>query len=156
MEVLPAEIAELTFEFLAELAQGAGAFFMAAADADVDAVLGRVDADAELAEHAAVELQLGLEGAFALHCFDDAAGEVAQGVADFRRQTGAATKPDEKWIFVIDQLNTHKSESLVRLVIELGGLEVNAEELVVKGKSGISLGLLRHPLKIRSNRATNA
>jgi hypothetical protein len=59
-----------------------------------------------------------------------------QDFADYIRMT-VATKPDEKWIFVIDQLNTHKSESLVRLVIELGGLEVNAEELGVKGKSGI-------------------
>jgi hypothetical protein len=27
-----------------------------------------------------------------------------------------ATDPEAKWIFVVDQLNTHKSESLVRLV----------------------------------------
>ncbi len=37
-------------------------------------------------------------------------------------------------VFVADQLNTHKSESLVRLVDELCGLE---EDLGVKGESGI-------------------
>lgn len=36
--------------------------------------------------------------------------------------------------FVVDQLNTHKSESLVRLVAKMCGLD---EELGVKGKSGI-------------------
>ena len=40
----------------------------------------------------------------------------------------------KEWIFIADQLNIHKSESLVRLVDELCGLE---EELGVKGKSGI-------------------
>lgn len=38
------------------------------------------------------------------------------------------------WIFVVDQLNTHKSEGLVRLVAEACGVE---EDLGVKGKSGI-------------------
>ena len=40
----------------------------------------------------------------------------------------------KEWVFVADQLNIHKSESLVRLVDELCGLE---KELGVKGKSGI-------------------
>ena len=40
----------------------------------------------------------------------------------------------KEWVFVADQLNIHKSESPVRLVDELCGLE---EELGVKGKSGI-------------------
>ena len=31
--------------------------------------------------------------------------------------------PDAPWIFVLDQLNTHKSEALVRLVAERCGIE---------------------------------
>jgi transposase len=43
--------------------------------------------------------------------------------------------PDEKvYHFVVDQLNTHKSESLVRYVAEYCGIEV---DLGVKGKEGI-------------------
>jgi transposase len=42
--------------------------------------------------------------------------------------------PDGEWIFIVDQLNTHKSESLVRLVAKRCGIEV---DLGVKGKSGI-------------------
>lgn len=42
--------------------------------------------------------------------------------------------PDAPWIFVLDQLNTHKSEALVRLVAERCGIE---DDLGVKGKSGI-------------------
>jgi hypothetical protein len=45
-----------------------------------------------------------------------------------------ATDPDGEWIFVTDQLNTHKSESLVRLVARLCEIDVH---LGVKGKSGI-------------------
>lgn len=44
------------------------------------------------------------------------------------------TDPDAGWVFVLDQLNTHKSESLVRLVAELCHIE---DDLGVKGKSGI-------------------
>ncbi|MFH1934545.1 MAG: IS630 family transposase [Pseudomonadota bacterium] len=44
------------------------------------------------------------------------------------------TDPEGKWIFVVDQLNTHKSESLVRLVAQRTGVK---EDLGVKGKSGI-------------------
>jgi hypothetical protein len=39
-----------------------------------------------------------------------------------------------KWIFVADNLNTHCSESLVRLVAELCGIE---DDFGVKGKSGV-------------------
>ena len=42
--------------------------------------------------------------------------------------------PDAEWVFILDQLNTHKSESLVRLVAELCQIE---DPLGVKGKSGI-------------------
>lgn len=45
-----------------------------------------------------------------------------------------AADPDAKWTFVLDQLNTHQSESLVRLVAQLGHLP---DDLGVKDKSGI-------------------
>ena len=45
-----------------------------------------------------------------------------------------ASEPKAGWIFIVDQLNTHKSETLVRLVAQHGGLET---ELGEKGKSGI-------------------
>jgi transposase len=44
------------------------------------------------------------------------------------------TDPDGEWIFVVDQLNTHMSESLVQLVVRRCGLD---DDLGVKGKSGI-------------------
>lgn len=44
------------------------------------------------------------------------------------------TDPDATWIFVVDQLNTHKSESLVRLVAARCGLD---EDLGIKGETGI-------------------
>ncbi len=44
------------------------------------------------------------------------------------------TEPSGKWIFICDQLNTHKSESLVKLVARLCGIK---DELGKKGKSGI-------------------
>lgn len=45
-----------------------------------------------------------------------------------------ATDPNANWTFVVDQLNTHQSESLVRLVADRCGIEV---DLGVKGKRGI-------------------
>jgi len=45
-----------------------------------------------------------------------------------------ASDPDAQWVFVADQLNTHQSESLVRLVAKHCGIE---EDLGVKGKSGL-------------------
>jgi putative transposase len=42
--------------------------------------------------------------------------------------------PEAPWIFVVDQLNTHKSEGLVRLVAQRCGIE---DDLGVKGKNGI-------------------
>ena len=44
------------------------------------------------------------------------------------------TAPDGTWVFVLDQLNTYKSESLVRLVAERCGIDDN---LGIKGKQGI-------------------
>ena len=43
------------------------------------------------------------------------------------------TDPEAPWLFVTDQLNTHQSETLVRLVAEQCGIQ---EELGIKGKSG--------------------
>ena len=47
------------------------------------------------------------------------------------------TNPAGKWIFIVDQLNTHKSEGLVELVIERCGLNIDEDTLGLKGKSGI-------------------
>ena len=54
-----------------------------------------------------------------------------------------STAPDSQWIFICDQLNTHKSEGLVRYIAKTLGIN---EELGVKGKSGI--------LKTMDTRAT--
>lgn len=56
--------------------------------------------------------------------------------ADFAahiRQT-VATDPGASWLFIADNLNTHQSETLVRLVAEHDGLTA---DLGVKGQSGI-------------------
>jgi transposase len=44
------------------------------------------------------------------------------------------TDPEAAWLFLTDQLNTHQSESLVRLVAERCGI---AADLGVKGQAGI-------------------
>lgn len=44
------------------------------------------------------------------------------------------TDPQGQWVFICDQLNTHKSETLVKLVAQLCGIQ---EELGKKRKSGI-------------------
>lgn len=44
------------------------------------------------------------------------------------------TDPEAPWVFVMDQLNTHKSESLVRLVAERCGIDA---DLGIKGEEGI-------------------
>ncbi len=49
------------------------------------------------------------------------------------------TNPKDIWIFIVDQLNTHKSESLVRLVAKHCALK---DDLGVKGKSGILLSMV--------------
>jgi transposase len=43
------------------------------------------------------------------------------------------TDPEAAWLFVTDQLNTHQSEMLVRLVAEQCGIQ---QDLGIKGKSG--------------------
>jgi len=50
------------------------------------------------------------------------------------------TDPDGEWIFVADRLNTHQSESLVRLVAERCDLDI---DLGVKGESGILQSMSR-------------
>jgi hypothetical protein len=50
------------------------------------------------------------------------------------QQTVSSDPSLTKWHFVVDQLNTHKSESLVRYVAAQSGLDC---DLGVKGKSGI-------------------
>jgi len=47
-----------------------------------------------------------------------------------------ATDPAGEWIFVMDNLNTHCSESLVKLVVDQCGLDVG-DQLGKKGDSGI-------------------
>lgn len=42
--------------------------------------------------------------------------------------------PEAVWLFITDQLNTHQSEALVRLVAERCGL---TDDLGVKGKTGV-------------------
>jgi len=44
------------------------------------------------------------------------------------------TDPDATWVFVVDQLNTHKSEGLVRFVAQRCEIDDN---LGIKGKTGI-------------------
>jgi putative transposase len=44
------------------------------------------------------------------------------------------TEPEAGWIFIVDQLNIHQSESLVRLIAERCGIET---DLGVKNKQGI-------------------
>jgi transposase len=45
-----------------------------------------------------------------------------------------STDPQGEWVFIVDQLNTHKSESLVHLVAKRCGIKT---DLGIKGKSGI-------------------
>ncbi len=56
--------------------------------------------------------------------------------ADFATHVAGtiATDPDAEWVFLTDQLNTHQSESLVRLVADRIGYP---DDLGVKDKAGI-------------------
>jgi hypothetical protein len=54
------------------------------------------------------------------------------------RQT-VATDPQAQWVFICDQLNTHKSAGLVHLVATLCGID---DDLGRKGKSGILQNLI--------------
>lgn len=75
--------------------------------------------------------------------FDVATGKAIQPTVgptrteeDFAAHIGRTidTDPEGIWIFVLDQLNTHKSEALVRLVAERCRI---ADDLGIKGKKGI-------------------
>ncbi len=74
--------------------------------------------------------------------FDVVTGQVMPSIGPTRTETdflnhiqkAVASDPQGTWIFVADQLNTHKSESLVKFVAEQCQIET---ELGVKGKSGI-------------------
>jgi len=48
-----------------------------------------------------------------------------------------ATDPDAAWVFVLDNLNTHQSETLVRLVLDRCDLALDPQTLGVKGDSGV-------------------
>ena len=56
--------------------------------------------------------------------------------ADFAThiETTVKTDPEAGWVFIVDQLNTHKSETLVRLIARCCDLKLDLGE---KGKSGI-------------------
>jgi hypothetical protein len=56
---------------------------------------------------------------------EDFAAHIAQTIA---------TDPEAPWLFIVDQLNTHQSETLVRLVAHTGGIE---EDLDEKEKRGV-------------------
>jgi transposase len=49
-------------------------------------------------------------------------------------QQTVATDPEKQWVFIADQLNTHKGELLVRWVAKQIGFE---DDLGIKGRSGI-------------------
>jgi len=51
-------------------------------------------------------------------------------------ESTVALDPEAEWVFICDQLNTHKSASLVRWIADSEG-DVEEEELGKKGKQGI-------------------
>ena len=74
---------------------------------------------------------------------DIASGKILGGIVLDTRNEGdflahikkvIAEDSEKRWIFVLDNLNTHKSESLVRYVAEYCGIK---EDLGKKGKEGI-------------------
>jgi transposase len=74
--------------------------------------------------------------------FDVATGQVitpsigpTRTEADFAAhiQATIATDPEAEWVFLVDQLNTHQSEALVRLVAEQCQIESDLGEKEVRG-----------------------
>src|SRR5436305_7639014 len=77
------------------------------------------------------------------------AGGPTRTEADFlaHLQTVVATQPEAtRWHVVCDQLNTHQSESLVRWVAKLSGIE---EDLGLKGESGILASMVSRAAFLR-------
>jgi transposase len=76
--------------------------------------------------------------------FDVATGNVLGSVVSKRGEVeflahirrSIDTDPEAGWIFVVDQLNTHNSESLVRLVDEVCGLSEDLGKKGLRGSSG--------------------
>jgi transposase len=99
---------------------------------------------------ARVEFEYSRHGTQTLICnFHVVTGQVISPTVGDRRteedfvrhvERTVATDPEAGWVFVADQLNTHKSEGLVRLVARLCGLDEQA--LGEKGKSGVLKSLL--------------
>lgn len=54
-----------------------------------------------------------------------------------------AINPQAEWIFIVDQLNTHRSEALVRFVAQQCDID---DDLGVKGKSGILKSMVTRTL----------
>ena len=52
------------------------------------------------------------------------------------------TDPDGVWLFIVDQLNTHQSETLVRLVAERCGI---SDDLGEKGTAGVLRSMATRP-----------
>lgn len=74
--------------------------------------------------------------------FNVATGKVFGTVADTRTEADYVahleqlwdSDPDGEWVMIVDQLNTHKSETLVKVIAQRCGIEM---ELGEKGKSGV-------------------
>ena len=74
--------------------------------------------------------------------FDVSSGKVFGTVEDTRKEVDLKQHVEQllssdssgKWVIILDQLNTHKSESLVRLVAKYCNIDI---DLGIKGKSGI-------------------
>lgn len=89
--------------------------------------------------------------------FEVATGQiVSPTVGDTRTETDfvahlratVATDPDGEWVFIVDQLNTHKSAGLVELIAELCGVE---HDLGKKGESGILHGMASRQAFLEDN-----